>query len=161
MYGLGPVGCLSCIKMLNLLNQTYWQLGILQFIATFVKDCALCFYIKTLCLVLLSFLKLLKLPVCLQADISINYIINLPKCLCNSKIYRYIFIVINCLIKIKYFISITSLDIEELIKAFIYTVYKLYSALSTIISDKGFLFIFNFQCCLNQYLKVTLSFSSI
>jgi hypothetical protein len=44
----------------------------------------------------------------------------------------------------RYFIPVTSLDIEELIKAFIHTVYKLYSTLSTIISNKGFLFIFNF-----------------
>ena len=34
-------------------------------------------------------------------------------------------------------ISITSLDTKELIKVFIYTIYKLYSALNTIISDKG------------------------
>ena len=40
--------------------------------------------------------------------------------------------------------SIISLDIEELIKVFIYTIYKLYSAPSTIISNKGFLFIFDF-----------------
>jgi hypothetical protein len=46
--------------------------------------------------------------------------------------------------KIKYFISVTSLDIKELIKAFIYTIYKLYSALNTIIFNRGFLFIFNF-----------------
>jgi hypothetical protein len=44
----------------------------------------------------------------------------------------------------RHFIPITGLDIEELIKVFIYTIYKLYSALSTIIFDKGFLFIFNF-----------------
>ena len=44
----------------------------------------------------------------------------------------------------KHFISITSLNIEELIKAFIYTIYKLYGALSTIISNRGSLFISNF-----------------
>ena len=44
----------------------------------------------------------------------------------------------------RYFIPVTSLDIKELIKVFIYTVYKLYSALSTIIFNKGFLFNFNF-----------------
>jgi hypothetical protein len=44
----------------------------------------------------------------------------------------------------RYFIPITSLDIEELIKVFIYTVYKLYGTLSTIISNKGSLFVFNF-----------------
>ena len=49
----------------------------------------------------------------------------------------------------RYFIPITSLDIEELIKAFIYTVYKLYSALSTIISNRGSLFISDFWRRLN------------
>ena len=44
----------------------------------------------------------------------------------------------------RHFIPVTSLDIEELIKAFIYTIYKLYGALSIIISNKGFLFIFDF-----------------
>ena len=58
--------------------------------------------------------------------------------------YRHIFIIINYLIKIRYFIPITSLDIEELIKAFIYTIYKLYGALNTIISNRGSLFISDF-----------------
>jgi hypothetical protein len=107
------------------------------------KLCSLLLY-KDLYLVPPGFLNLLKLPIRLWTDISINYIIDLPKCLCNSKIYRYIFVIINCLIKIRYFIPITSLNIKELIKAFIYTIYKLYSALNTIISNKGFLFVFNF-----------------
>ena len=60
----------------------------------------------------------------------------------NSKIYKYIFGIIDCLIKIRYFIFITSLNIKELIKAFIYTVYKLYGTLNTIISNKGFFICF-------------------
>jgi len=46
--------------------------------------------------------------------------------------------------KIKHFIPITSLNTKELIKVFIYTIYKLYSALNTIISNRGSLFISNF-----------------
>ena len=49
----------------------------------------------------------------------------------------------------KYFISVTSLDIEELIKVFIYIIYKLYSTLSIIIFNRGSLFISNFWYCLN------------
>ena len=100
-------------------------------------------------LILPGFLKPLKLPVRLWTDIFINYIIDLLKCFCNSKIYKYIFVVVNRLIKMRYFIPVTSLDIEELIKVFIYTIYKLYSALNTIIFNRGFLFIFNFWRCLN------------
>ena len=44
----------------------------------------------------------------------------------------------------RHFIPITSLDTKELIKIFIYTIYKLYSTLNTIISNKDSLFIFNF-----------------
>jgi hypothetical protein len=130
--------------MLNLLNQTYWWLGILQFITIFIKDCTLYFCIKTPHLALPGFLKLLKLLVYLWTDISINYIIDLPKCLHNSKIYKYIFVVVDCLIKIRHFIPVTSLNIKEFIKAFIYTVYKLHSILNTIIFNKGSLFISNF-----------------
>ena len=108
-----------------------------------------------------QFLKLLKLLVRPQANISINYIVDLPKCLHNSKIYKYIFIIVDYLIKMRHFIPVTSLDIEEFIKVFIYTIYKLYSAPSTIIFNRGSLFVFDFQYYLNQYLKVTLSFSSI
>ena len=161
MYSLGPAGHLGRVKILNLLNQTYQWLSILQFIATFIKDCAFYFYIKTLYLVPLGFLKPLKLPVRPQADISIDHIVDLPKCLYNSKIYRHIFVVIDHLIKIRHFIPITSLNIEELIKAFIYTIYKLHSIVNIIISNRGSLFIFNFQYCLNQYLKVTLTPNSI
>ena len=129
--------------------------------AIFVKDYTLYFCIKILCLVPPNFLKLLKLLVYLQVDISINYTIDLLKYLYNSKIYRYIFVVINCLIKIRHFISVTSLDIKEFIKVFIYTIYKLYGALSIIISNRDSLFIFNFWRRLNQRLKVTLSPSSV
>jgi hypothetical protein len=113
------------------------------------KNYALYFYIKTLYLALPGFLKLLKLLVCPWTDISINYIIDLPKCLCNSKTYKYIFIIVNCLMKMRYFIPVTSLNIKELIKAFIYTIYKLHSTLNTIISDKGSSFVFDFWYCLN------------
>jgi len=44
----------------------------------------------------------------------------------------------------RHFIPVTSLDTKELIKAFIYTIYKLHGALNTIISNRGSLFISNF-----------------
>ena len=44
--------------------------------------------------------------------------------------------------KIRYFISITSLDTEELIKTFIYTIYKLHGTPSIIIFNKGSLFLY-------------------
>ena len=120
-----------------------------QFTATFIKDCALCFHTKTLCSAPLGFLKPLELSVHLWTDIFIDYVIDLPKCLCNSKTYRYIFVVINHLTKMRHFILIISLDTEELVKAFTHTIYKLYSALSTIVFNRDSLFISNLWHCLN------------
>src|SRR6266571_3482317 len=100
--------------------------------ATFIKDCAFYFCTKTLCLISLGFLKPLKLLICLSTDISINHVIDLPKCFHNSKTYKHIFSIVDHLTKIRHFIFIISLDIEELVKTFIYIIYKLHSALNTI-----------------------------
>jgi len=51
--------------------------------------------------------------------------------------------------KIRHFIPVTGLDTKELVKAFIYTIYKLHGALNTIVSDRGSLFVSNFWCRLN------------
>src|SRR6266568_5393933 len=103
--------------------------------ATFVKDCALCFYIKTPRLIPPGFLKPLELPIRPWTDISVDHVIDLPKCLRNGKIYRYIFVIVDRLIKIRHFILVISLDTKELIKIFTYIVYKLHSALNTIVFD--------------------------
>ncbi len=128
--------------------------------AIFIKDYALCFHTKTLCLTLFGFLKPLKPPIYLWTNIFIDYVIDLPKCLRNGKIYKYIFIAIDCLTKMRHFILIINLDIEEFIKAFTYIVYKLHSALNIIIFDKGFSFTSNLWRHLNQRLKITLSLNS-
>jgi len=49
----------------------------------------------------------------------------------------------------RHFIPITSLDTKELIKAFIYTIYKLHGALNTIVSNRGSLFVSDFWRRLN------------
>ncbi len=108
------------------------------------KNCVFCFHAKTLRLTPPGFLKPLKLLIYLWTNIFVNYIINLPKCLYNGKIYKYIFVVINHLIKIKPFIFVISLNTKELIKAFIHIIYKLHNVLNIIISSKGLLFIFDF-----------------
>jgi len=51
--------------------------------------------------------------------------------------------------KIRYFIPITGLDTEELVEAFIHTVYKLHGALNTIVSDRGSSFVSDFWRRLN------------
>src|SRR6266568_6767450 len=105
--------------------------------ATFVKDCALYFCIKILRLAPPGFLKPLELLICLWIDIFVNYIIDLPKCFHNGKIYRHIFVIIDRLMKMRHFIPVIGLDTKELVKAFIYTIYKLYSTLSTIVFNRG------------------------
>jgi hypothetical protein len=159
-HSSGPAGHPGRVKTLDLLNRTYWWPGISQFTATFVKDCALCFRTKTPRSAPPGFLKPLELPVRPWTDISIDHVVDLPKCLRNGKPYRHIFVVVDRLTKMRHFIPVASLDTEELVEAFTHTVYKLHGAPSTIVSDRGSSFVSNFWRRLNQRLKVTLSPSS-
>jgi hypothetical protein len=89
-------------------------------------------------------LKPLELPACPWTDISIDYITTLPACQRNSRIYEHILVVVNCLIKMQHLISVTGLSTEELVEGFVNYIYKLYSALSTIVSDCGSQFVSDF-----------------
>jgi len=133
MHSSGPAGHPGRVKTLDLLNRTYWWPGISQFTATFIKDCALCFHTKTPRSAPPGFLKPLELPVRPWTDISVDHVINLPKCFYNGKTYKHIFIIIDRLIKMRHFIPATSLDTEELIKAFTYTNYNLHGVPNTIV----------------------------
>ena len=131
-----------------------------QFTATFVKDCALCFRTKTPRSAPPGFLKPLELPVRPWTDISIDHVVDLPSCKREDKTFRHILVVVDRLTKMRHFIPMATLDTEELVEAFIGTVYKLHGAPDTIISDRGSSFVSDFWRRLSQRLKTTLRPSS-
>jgi len=59
----------------------------------------------------------------------------------------------------QYLVLVTGLLIEELVNGFVNNIYKLYSTLSTIISNRGIQFVSNFWWRLSKHLKTTLQLS--
>jgi len=73
-------------------------------------------------------------------NILINFIVNLP----SSNGFINIIVVVNCLIKIQYIISIDLINIILVAKCFIKHVFKLYRLSNTIISNRGSQFVLDF-----------------
>ena len=158
-HSSGPAGP-GRVKTLDLLNRTYWWPGIAEFTATFVQNCALCFQTKTPRSAPPGFLKPLELPARPWTDISIDHVIDLPKCKRNGKIYRHIFAIVDRLTKMRHLIAVTSLDTDELVEVFLHYVYRLHGARETIISGRGSSFASDFWHRSSHRLKVTLHPSS-
>jgi RNase H-like domain found in reverse transcriptase/Reverse transcriptase (RNA-dependent DNA polymerase)/Integrase zinc binding domain/Chromo (CHRromatin Organisation MOdifier) domain len=159
-HSAGPAGHPGRVKTLDLLNRTYWWPRMSQFTATFVKDCALCFRTKTPRSAPPGFLKPLELAARPWTDISIDYIVELPQCVRNGKIYRHILVVVDRLTKMRHFIPVTGLTTEELVDAFIDNVYKLHGASDNVVSDRGSQFVSDFWRRLSERLKTVLRPSS-
>lgn len=156
----GPTGYSGRVNILDLLQRTYWQPQISQFVANFIKGCALCFRTKSPRLSPPGFHKPLKIPFRTLADISIDQIDDLPPCKHGGKIFHHILVIVDHLSKMRHFIPTTSLDTEELVECFIREVYRIHGAQDSIVSDRGSTFVSDFWGRLNTQLSVTLKHSS-
>ena len=159
-HSSGPAGHPGRVKTLDLLNCSYWWPGMSHFTATFVKDCALCFRTKTPRSAPPGFLKPLELPARPWTNISMDHVVDLPACTQNGRKFQHIFVVVDRLTKMRHFIPVATLDTNELVEAFIHTVYKLHGAPDSIVSDCGSAFVSDFWRRLSQRLKTILHPSS-
>ena len=159
-HSSGPAGHPGRVKTLDLLNRSYWWPGISKFAATYVRDCALCFRTKTPRSAPPGFLKPLALPARAWTDISIDYVTTLPPCSRNGRTYEHVLVIVDRLTKMRHFIPVTELTVEELVDAFVHVVYRLHGAPDTIVSDRGTQFVADFWRRLSARLKTILSPSS-
>ena len=65
----------------------------------------------------------------------VNYITLLLLCVHNRRTYYHVAVVVNRLMKIRHFIPIETLLVEELTTGFIKRVYSLYKCPNTIVLD--------------------------
>lgn len=131
-----------------------------QFVADFVKVCALCFKTKTPRSSPPSFLKPLEISVCTWSDISFDHIVDLPPCKLDGKMILNILVVIDRLTKMRHLIPTTSLGTAKLVECFIKNIYRLHGTPDSIISDRGSAFVSGFWRRLNTRLSITLKPSS-
>ena len=159
-HSSGPAGHPGRVKTLDLLQRSYWWPQMTQFVADFVKGCALCFRTKTPRSSPPGFLKPLEVPLRAWSDISIDHVVDLPPCKRDGKTFHNILVVVDRLTKMRHFIPTTSLDTAELVECFIKNIYKLHGAPDSLISDHGSAFVSEFWRRLNTRISITLKPSS-
>ena len=125
-----------------------------RFVAEFVKCCALCFRTKSPRTSPPGFLKPLEIPARPWADISMDYMVDLPVFKRDGKTYRNILVAVDRLTKMRHFIPATSLETAELVEFYVRDVYKHHGAPESIISDRGSVFVSKFCRRLNTRLSL-------
>lgn len=144
--------------MYNLISRDYQQLNLSLDSNKFVRNCYDCIRNKTNRLKYKRTLKLLPVLLQRQQDISVDFIGSF---IVNSLEFNGIIVTVDRLSKERYYTNYRmDITTEELAHLFIRDVQKLYSLLETIVSDRGNLFVSEFQKTVYQQLRVTLLLSS-
>ncbi len=146
-------------KSYELISQVYWWSNIYKYVQCFVQNCHVCTCFKLsrqwtqewLC-----FLSILKRH---WYDIFMNYINSLSLSIFMSITYKYVLVFIDCLIKMRHLVLITSMKVEEVINCFYAYVWKHHDLLEFFMSDRDIQFIFNVWKHMCKMLKINVKLS--
>ncbi len=99
----------------------------------------------------MHFLSILERCWC---DIFMNYVNSLSLNIFMSITYRYVLVFVNCFIKMRHLVFITSMKVEEAINCFYAYVWKHHDLLKFFVSDQDTQFIFNVWKHMCKMLKI-------
>ena len=134
----------------------YWK-GMTKDIKTFINHCEICQRSKYETVVSPGLLQPLLIPGQVWQDISMGFIEGLP----NSSGKQVIFVVVDRLSKVAYFIALSHPYIaKEVAKVFLDNVFKLHGFPSTITSDRDSVFVSAFWIEFMKFQGVQLQLSS-
>jgi len=159
-HSSGPAGHPGRLKTEDLLRRTYWWPRMSKDVAKFVRACQLCFRTKTPRSAPPGFLKPLDIPFRAWSHISIDYVIDLPACERDGRTFKHLLTIVDRLTKMRHFIPVTGLSVEELVDCFVTRVYVLHGAPDDVVSDRGSQFVSAFWRRLSERLNTKLSPSS-
>jgi len=94
-------------------------------------------------------------------DIFMNYVNSLSLSIFMSITYKYVLVFVDCLIKMRHLILITSIKVEEVINCFYAHVWKHHDLLEFFMSDWDIQFIFNVWKHMCKMLKINAKLSMI
>ncbi|MBW0544618.1 hypothetical protein O181_084333, partial [Austropuccinia psidii MF-1] len=144
-------------KTLKLVKRDFHWSGMTQFIKDYVSSCQRCSRNKNIHHKKFGFPKPLPIPNCPWICLSMDFITQIP--LSNS--FNSILVIVDRLSKIVVFIptmsSITSLDLAHL---FIKNIFSKHGLPSSIVSDRGSLFVSSFWTNLCHQLKISRDLST-
>jgi len=93
-------------------------------------------------------------------DVFMNYVDSLSLSIFMSITYRYVLVFVDCLIKMRHLVLITSMKVEEVINCFYAHVWKHHGLLEFFMSDRDTQFIFNVWKHMCKMLKIDAKLST-
>ena len=129
-------------KMYQDLKQRFWWTRMKREIAKYVSECDICQRVKASHLRLAGMLQPLSIPARKWEDISMDFIVGLPK---TAKGYDSIWVIVDRLTKSAHFLSVkTTYRAQHYADLYISRIMSLHAIPKTIISDRGAQFVARF-----------------
>ncbi|CAI6339108.1 unnamed protein product [Periconia digitata] len=132
----------------------YWP-NITSSVSQFVKGCQTCKRSKAFRDGKHGLLHPLAIPDRYWSSISVDFITPLPECHRHGATYKHIMVVVDRLSKTKRFVPLTSIDVEDVVQAFIDYIWRQEGYPDEVISDRGSQFTSHFWKRLCQRLGTT------
>ena len=138
-------------KTFDLLQRHYYWPRFYQFVARYVQHCQVCARSKPSRQGKMGVLKPLPVPERRWQDISMDFVTGLPE----SSGFDAILVVVDRLSKRRHFSPcLTTINAQELAELFLRDIWKLHGLPSTVVSDRGVLFVSEFWKKLCQLLGI-------
>ena len=153
-YSIHP----GCTKMYQDLKDHFWWRDMRKDIAEYVAKCDICRRIKAEHQRPAGLLKPLDIPVWKWDDISMDFIVGLPR---TQKGHDAIWVIVDRLTKVAHFIPVkTTFTVSKLAELYIDNILKLHGAPRSIVSDRGPQFTTKFWQSLHKSIGTNLEYSS-
>ena len=144
-------------KTIELLSRNFWWPNLYHDVKNFIRSCDVCCRAKVPRHKPYGLLSPLSTPIRAWSDISMDFIVELPK----SKDMTTIMVVVDRLTKMAHFIPLRCLPTASIAAdAFIFNIFKLHGFPDSIVSDRGTQFTSEFWNRLCNLLDIKHSFSS-
>ena len=147
-------------KSYELISWVYWWSNIYKYVQRFVQNCHVCTRFKLFRQRTQEWLCLLSVLERRWRDVFMNYVDSLSLSIFMSITYKYVLVFVDCLIKIKHLVLITSMKVEEVINCFYVHVWKHHDLLEFFMSDRDTQFIFNIWKHMCKMLKINVKLST-
>jgi hypothetical protein len=125
-----------------------------QFIKRFVRNCHTCKRFKSSRQRYQDWLRSLSSSKRRWRDVFMNYVKSLNFSIFMRIIYRYILVFIDRLFKMRHFVFISTMKVDEVANSFYQNVWKLHDLLDVLISNRDAQFIFDFWKLMCKRLKI-------
>jgi len=154
-YSIHP----GCTKMYQDLKDRFWWRDMRKDIAEYVAKCDICRRIKAEHQRPTGLLKPLDIPIWKWEDISMDFIVGLPR---TQKGHDAIWVIVDRLTKVAHFIPVkTTFTVSKLAELYIDSILKLHRTPRSIVSDRGPQFTAKFWQSLHKSIRTNLAYRSV